>query len=203
MSFLDHTVSLEELIRALGGAPVPEGNGGSGGRAEPARGAHSRPAPGRAREAAPQARVTREEATPPARAVAPQAEERPAAPVSRSASEAWQAWLSEGKVPAGLSAFLRAASVSELKDGTLALRGLAAPATERLADQAVMEAIREAFSPYLGRPARLVLETGSDAAAPGRRVTEEEVRTDTLKALYRQEPRLERAVQELDLELMD
>jgi hypothetical protein len=34
-------------------------------------------------------------------------------------------------------------------------------------------------------------------------VTEDEVREDALKALYRQEPRLERAVEELDLELMD
>jgi DNA polymerase III gamma/tau subunit len=203
MSFLDHTVSLEELIRAMGGAPVPEGNGGSSGSAEPARGARSRPAPGRARLAAPQAREETREATPPVPAVAPSAQERPSAPVSRSPSEAWQSWLSEGKVPGGLSAFLRAASVTELEDGTLALRGLAAPATERLADRAVMEAIREAFSPYLGRPVRLVLETASEATAPTRRVTEEEVRTDTLRALYRQEPRLERAVQELDLELMD
>jgi DNA polymerase-3 subunit gamma/tau len=36
-----------------------------------------------------------------------------------------------------------------------------------------------------------------------RRVTPEEVRTDALRSLYRQEPRLERAVQELDLELME
>jgi len=39
--------------------------------------------------------------------------------------------------------------------------------------------------------------------AGARRVTPAEVRTDTLRSLYRQEPRLERAVQELDLELMD
>jgi hypothetical protein len=125
---------------------------------------------------------------------------------SRSAGEAWQAWLAEGKVPAGLSAFLRAAEVSELEDGALQIRGLVPPAAERLADRVIMEAVREAFSPYLGRPARLVLEAGPEVtAAPSstRRVTEEEVRTDTLKALYRQEPRLERAVQALDLELMD
>jgi hypothetical protein len=34
-------------------------------------------------------------------------------------------------------------------------------------------------------------------------VTRSEVREDTLRALIRQEPRLERAVQELDLELME
>jgi len=200
MSFLDHTVSLEELIKAMGGAPVPEGGGASGRSAEPAKGAHSRPAPGRAMEAAAQPREAEPEAAPPAR---PAPQERPATPSPRTPAEAWDAWLSEGKAPAGLSAFLRAASVSERPDGTLAIRGLAPPATERLADREVMEAIREAFSPYLGRPARLVLEAASEAPAPTRRVTEEEVRTDTLKALYRQEPRLERAVQELDLELFD
>ena len=35
------------------------------------------------------------------------------------------------------------------------------------------------------------------------RITAEQVKTDSLRALYRQEPRLEAAVQELDLELMD
>jgi DNA polymerase-3 subunit gamma/tau len=202
MSFLDHTVSLEELIRAMGGASAPDGGGGPGGTARPARGARSRPAPGRAREAAAEPRLAA--AAPP-----PPATDRPAVSgpaASRSAGEAWQAWLAEGKVPAGLSAFLRAAEVSELEDGALQIRGLVPPAAERLADRVIMEAVREAFSPYLGRPARLVLEAGPEVtAAPSstRRVTEEEVRTDTLKALYRQEPRLERAVQALDLELMD
>ena len=37
---------------------------------------------------------------------------------------------------------------------------------------------------------------------PGR-VTEDEVREGTIKSLFRQEPRLERAVEELDLELME
>jgi hypothetical protein len=34
-------------------------------------------------------------------------------------------------------------------------------------------------------------------------ITEKSVREDTLRELLRQEPRLERAVEELDLELMD
>ena len=39
--------------------------------------------------------------------------------------------------------------------------------------------------------------------AKPQRVTEAEVRDHVLKALYRQEPRLQRAVEELDLELME
>jgi hypothetical protein len=44
---------------------------------------------------------------------------------------------------------------------------------------------------------------GSPGEATTRRISRDEVRADTLKALYRKEPRLERAVEELDLELMD
>jgi len=158
MSFLDRTVHFEELIRALGGAPNPDGGGD--------------PRPGA--EAAP-----------------------------RSAHDAWQTWLSEGnKVPKGLAAFLRTAKVDELDDGRIAISELAAPAAERLGEQGVLEAIREGLGPYLGRPVRLVVQP-PPGAPPTRRVTEEEVRDDTLKALYRQEPRLERAVRELDLELME
>jgi hypothetical protein len=102
-----------------------------------------------------------------------------------------------------MAAFLRGARVRDLEDGRVEVSGLADPAAERLADLAVMEAIREAFSPYLGRPARLVVAAGAPEPTEVRRVTDAEVRVDTLKALYRQEPRLEQAVQELDLELMD
>jgi hypothetical protein len=48
-----------------------------------------------------------------------------------------------------------------------------------------------------------VVESPRPAPETARRVTQNEVREDTLRALYRQEPRLERAVEELDLELME
>jgi hypothetical protein len=38
---------------------------------------------------------------------------------------------------------------------------------------------------------------------PPPRIGREEVRADTLKSLYRKEPRLAKAVEELDLELME
>ena len=106
-------------------------------------------------------------------------------------------------MPKGFAAFLRAAEVRELEDGRIALGGLPTPAAERLAEPAVMEAIREGLAPHLGRAPRLTLEPDGEGTPVGTRVTEEEVRSDTLKALYRQEPRLKRAVEELDLELMD
>jgi hypothetical protein len=121
-----------------------------------------------------------------------------------SPQAAWLAWLDEGKtVPKGLAAFLRAAEVSALEDGRLAVRGLAEPAAERLSELPVMDAIREGLTPFLGRAVRVVIDSGPAGSATVTRVTEEEARSDTLKALYRQEPRLEQAVQELDLELME
>jgi hypothetical protein len=90
-----------------------------------------------------------------------------------------------------------------LEDGRIAVGGLPEPAAERLGEPAVVEAIREGLAPYLGRAPRLVVEPADSVPSAPSRVTEEEVRDDTLKALYRQEPRLKRAVEELDLELMD
>ena len=48
-----------------------------------------------------------------------------------------------------------------------------------------------------------VAPASSGAPSKPRRITEGEVREDTLKALHRQEPRLGRAVEELDLELFE
>jgi hypothetical protein len=114
------------------------------------------------------------------------------------------AWLDSGSgVPRGLSSFLRSAKVREDGEGRVHVSGVAAPATERLREPAVQYAIREGLAAFLGRAPELVLDTPDAPRSNGPRVTEAEVRDHTLKALYRQEPRLERAVEELDLELME
>jgi DNA polymerase-3 subunit gamma/tau len=206
MSFLDRTVALEDLIRAMGGAPAPEG--GPGGS----------PGPGPPRAAAPAGRDSLaelqataavgapSEATPTGRA--PPDHEAPSARGSASgmaaARQAWDRWLDDGEtVPSGLAAFLRAADVIQLEDGRIAVEGLSPPAAERLAEPTVLEAIREGLAPHLGRAPRLFIRPPDPGPPSSLRVTEAEVRDDTLKALYRQEPRLRRAVEELDLELMD
>jgi hypothetical protein len=118
--------------------------------------------------------------------------------------EAWLRWLESGTgIPTGLSAFLKTSEASTDDDGRLVLRPLPGPAHERLGSRAVLEHIREGLAPYLTRRPEIVVGAPAEPPAPGRRVTQEEVHADTLRALYRQEPRLERAVQELDLELMD
>jgi DNA polymerase-3 subunit gamma/tau len=101
LSYLDRTVNLEELLRALGGAPSPRGGAGS----------------------------------------------PPAAPAAGGTASTW----------------------------------------------------RERLEPV----SRTKKDLGSSPVERAPRITPEVVRADTLKALYRKEPRLEQAVKELDLELLE
>jgi hypothetical protein len=106
-----------------------------------------------------------------------------------------------------LASFLRAATVTDGAGGRVHISGIATPASERLTEPAVQHAIREGLAGRLGRVPELVFEGASTGAPPvpalSPRVTEADVRDHALKALYRQEPRLQKAVEELDLELME
>ena len=141
----------------------------------------------------------------PTKAVTP-AEPRQDAPIEPTDDivEAWHRWLEGGRgVPAGLAAFLRSSEVRPLEDGSLEVRPIPGPAYERISAAPVLDALTEGLTPYLGRRPVLAIAAPADGENQNARITREEVREDTLRALYRQEPRLERAVQELDLELMD
>lgn len=180
LSYFDRTVDIEELIGALGGSPPPGGGAGRG-------------SSGSERVAADEAPVER--------GAVPEVAS-PAATVQ----EAWARWLDSGQgVPRGLAAFLRASTVAEADDGVIQVNVVPGPAEDRIAQTGVLAQIAEGLSPYLGRTVRLEVLVGSGGETPlaDKRITTEEVKKDTLKALYREEPRLKRAVQELDLELME
>ena len=212
ISFLDRTVDLEALIRAMGGAPPPDGSAGGGGA--PAAGspddAGASGGGGSGSGGDPRAAASGADDSPSAAPVAP-AEAKaaeaqaPAAIVpSATAQAAWRSWLDDGRtVPRGLAALLRAAAFEEAEDGTLTISSVESLAAERLRERRVLDQVRHGLAPYLGRVAEIVVRESGEEQAPARRVTQEEVREDTLKALFRQEPRLERAVEELDLELME
>jgi len=189
MSFLDRTVAFEELISALGGAPAAAGGAGSDG-AEAGR-------PGSGSGGSDQAGVgpVVESATTPGG--------KPITAID-DVDEAWHRWLDAGVgVPSGLGAFLRSARVAKAEQGRIVVAPPPGPAVERLSQRSVTDQIADGLAPYLGRRPELVLDVTEASPGGVGRVTREEVRVDTLKALYRQEPRLERAVEELDLELMD
>jgi DNA polymerase-3 subunit gamma/tau len=218
LSYLDRTVDLEELIRALGGAPsgppagvVGGGGSGASGSTPPARrGATTsrKDPPPPEQEPKPDLSVRVEEHRTPGTASggptrgAPGGGQNAVAP-SETAAEAWSRWLESGQgVPKGLLAFLRAAHVRAVGE-QVEIEPPAGPAVDRLSDPVVLGQLKDGLAPYLGRRPELVINTPASDPGSASRITEEEVREDTLKALYRKEPRLERAVQELDLELMD
>jgi len=233
MSFLDRTVALEELIGALGGAPPSSGGAGSAGPsgggigsgADRAAVAPSAPevtstdASGPDASAADPSQADHSASTPevgpgavndtPDTQIAdadPPDEEPAPTPIvpTDDIGEAWARWVGSGRgMPSGLGPFLHSASVAQDEDGALVITPLPGPAMERLGQPTVIEAIREGMTPFLGRRPVLRVNTPDVDEAHGERVTREEVHADTLKALYRQEPRLERAVEELDLELME
>src|SRR5690606_35298033 len=212
LSYMDRTVRIEDLLDALGGAGPgggAEGGGppaGRGGGTTPATRARAAGAGGGAGSAAAAAPTPREPAaaTPvPAAAPAPRAAPpRPSTPLP--VEETWARWLEDGRgVPTGLSAFLRSSTVRDAGGGRVRIAPLPGPAVERLLEPAVQAAIRAGLEPWLGRAPEVEVDVPGEAPPATARITEEEVRRDTLSALFRQEPRLRRAVQELDLELMD
>lgn len=207
LSYLDRTVGLEEMIRALGGAPVPRGGAGSAGDPDGGSG-------GAEAGDDPAGEETPDEGQPALDLAAQAAARRgpdpvqspPPTPVEPASSvpEAWERWIESGVgVPKGLSAFLRSATVSEGQGGAVEIAPLPGPALERLTDARVVEEIRTGLEPFLGRRPEVRVMGTSEVPPPSDRVTRTQVREDTLKALYREEPRLERAVEELDLELLD
>lgn len=216
LSFIDRTVGLEELLRALGGAPPPTGGApsprGSGGRgsdprdATPASGGQPGDAESRGQGDVPVA--DRAVAGTEAAHSAPAVPEPPVGPEGgrMPPQAAWERWLEEGRgIPSGLRPFLRTAKVSVGPDGAALRVGVVpGPAEERLADPVVRDAIAEGIAPYLGYRPEVAVEPLAERGSNGQaRISQDEVREDTLRTLFREEPRLERAVQELDLELLD
>ena len=196
MSYLDRTVELEEIIRALGGAPAPE------------------PAP-----AAPPRSPSGPVSSPALPADSPSGPApSPAAPPpvpSRSSSlaDGWKAVVADGRrIGPGLTPFLHAATVvEETSDGVLVLRVPGELGSERLGGSDVLPKLEEALALLSGRDSAkisIVAEVGGSeaataAAAPSARVSQETVRVTRLQELIRKAPHLERAVAELDLELVD
>ena len=199
MSFLEKTVEFEELITALGGGSKTNSGEGSGSTVDPQGEGDevATPEEGQARSSS---SVAEEDAV----AGYDQLSVTESIKPSDDICEAWERWVGSGPtVPGGLGPFLHSVSVSEQSDGGLLITPMPGPAMERLGRSVVIEAIREGMTPFLGRMPVLRVALPEDDHGGGGRITREEVHADTLKALYRQEPRLERAVKELDLELME
>ncbi len=217
MSYLDRTVELEEIIRALGGAPppAPASPPGPGSSTRPVRAADPPTAPSPAASRPPKG------APPPD--PSPTQRPRPGShpgPAPGSAptrpcplAEGWRAVVADGRrMGPGLSPILHAATVvEETGEGVLVLRVPGGLGIERLASPKVLPKLEEALALHSGRDSAkisIVAEDdgakGSSTAAPASaRIGRETVRATRLEELVRRAPFLERAVSELDLELVD
>ena len=199
MSYLDRTVELEEIIRALGGAPAaaPLSRQPASAAAALVGGSDS---PGQESESADASSR-------------PGVRGSPASPAPGTLPDAWRALLASGKRvgPGGLRVALQAATVEETGDGRLVLEIPGGPFAEVLQDAPVHRELQEALALHSGRDSVKILirVTDRDSAATtpvpdsSGRISEASAREIRLQELVRHAPYLERAVAELDLELMD
>ncbi len=227
MSYLDRTVELEEIIRALGGAPVPE-TASPGRILEPDRPAAPPARSRRAESPAPASEPARPAAAPvpgafpgpapeAASSTVPSAEPvAPGSPVSRTAEnlpDAWRALVADAKgFPRGLKVALLAATVGEdAGDGKLVLGIPRGPFVEKLRDPSVLRELEGALALHSGRDSAKIsivveddaTEAGGQVASSSASAGEDTVRATRLQELVRRAPYLGRAVTELDLEFVD
>jgi DNA polymerase III subunit gamma/tau len=218
LSYLDHTVDVESLLKALGGAPFDGGGsgvggGGSGRVASTAPATSGRATAQRSTAPSPPASsasdkmreavggASSQPAPPPT--VAPPPAEVPQPPAS-SVAEAWERVLEgSGRVLPGMATFLRVATVREVSAGNIEIDLPPGPGHERLSDLKARTTLAGALSEALGRRVTLTLAEAKKVADAGARITPETVKQGRLKELTEKEPLLARAVEELDLELLE
>ena len=186
ISYVDRTIELEELLAGLGGSPPPEG------------------AP---RESSSEASTEDAPRSEPA-TVSPQAPEEPPDEKSSSALTAVDAWgllVEQGTgVPNGMRPFLRAATVAHAEtEGVVVVELPAGPGLERLEEPSARRTLQKALGGLMkAEPEIVVRASGDGAPRPRERISPEAVRDDRMKGLIKLEPRLQHAVDELDLELL-
>ena len=231
MSYLDRTVELEEIIQALGGAP-PVAQAGSvptpSRAASPVAPAASPAAVPASRAASPVAPAASPAAPPVAPAASPDPPAEPAAPPvpaespppGRSSDAVWNAVLSDReRIGRRLSFLLRGVATLTKSGRGFSVVVATGPASEELRDPSRQRALRDALALHSGRDsADISIEidegdrsgragaadgTADRAGAPAGRVTRDSVQESRLNELVKRAPQLEKAVIELDLELVD
>ena len=122
-----------------------------------------------------------------------------------SATEAWAHVLQRGKgIPAGMRPFLLAAGVDLADDGALVVVPPEGPALERLRDPEVISALQDRLEALMGIRPKIVVRALAEASSENRkRIGPEAEGGKRLRELIQAEPLLQRAVEELELELLD
>ncbi len=200
ISYVDRTVKLEELLAGLGGPPPPEV-------------VPRRPSSGgvSADDSSSGPSTDTQEVAPP---MPEETSAQRQTPGALAAAEAWGLLVEEGAgVPSGMRPFLRAATVSDSgSEGVVVIELPAGPGLERLEDPSARRTLQKALGGLMHSEPEIVFQASGDgtpagtaagAAARPERISPETVQKDRMKGLIKREPRLQHAVDELDLELLD
>lgn len=227
LSHLDHTVRIEELIEGLGGAPARPAADQEPHPSRPAP--RSRPKAGRrprpaARETAPShrgARLPPADETPPRAASRPQSAEPgdtssaaaplppeqvpPSVTADADPVAAFDSLLVKGEgMPSGLRPFLHGAGRQRMGERGIRLTVSPGPGLDWLSTTSGTNALAEALQRQLGyRPKIDVDEAPNERPSRPPATSPQQVRQERLEELVEREPLLARAVEELDLELVD
>ena len=103
-------------------------------------------------------------------------------------------------LPGGMSPFLRGAH--PVRQGDTVRVAVQDAVLERLADDH-RQALEASLATILGESVRLHVTADGEGKGTGERISQEKVKEGRLRELIREEPALEHAVRELDLELLD
>jgi DNA polymerase III subunit gamma/tau len=202
LAHLPRTVEIEQLLRATGGSN-PGAPGGPS--SPPAR----RPlTPVQRSTASPVRPATPESISP----TDPESESRSASDATpaqaagvRSAEEVVREIAASGNagLPSGLGLFLRGARVTEEPAGRVVVEMPPGPGYELLeSDARARDALRSAVVKRLGRDVELAVR-GAGGPADQVRLTPDTLRARQVDQLTGEEPALDRAVKEWDLEMLD
>ena len=197
LSYVDRTVTVEELLSTLGGSPPPPPSPATsqeGGGALPIAGESL----GSGSGGEPKVDVSDELSE-------ADGVEEPRALASLEATEAWNHLMTDGKgIPRGMRPFLQAATVHSDGAGVVVIEIPEGPGLERLEDPVARKTIRDALGAMMIAPPEIVVRPSrASASIKQQRISPEAVRTDRLRELMQREPGLKNAVDELDLELLD
>ncbi len=226
MSHLDRTVRIEDLLESLGGAPKPRETESAFSRPESAsRPKATAPKPAAARATASTSRPSsppRASGFPAGRAApdSAAAEDESSSSVADSSPpeptpaseiaggdpvETFERLLAErGGALSGLRPFLRGAGRERMGERGLRLIVPSGPGLDRLLRPGGTHDLAEALGKLLGyRPVVEVAAGREETSSGPRTVSPGQVRQERLRELTEREPLLARAVEELDLELVD
>jgi hypothetical protein len=108
------------------------------------------------------------------------------------------------ELPAGIGLVLRTSHLVGIEDGVARIEVLEGPGLDRLRGAEVRSALARALSDVMGMELTVEVSTpGGDEEPTAKRITPETVKEGRVQALVEDEPKLEKAVETLDLELMD